>query len=188
MPSERFNLAIAAVLKHEGGFVDDSADPGGVTNFGISLRFLKKAGELDLDGDGHPDGDIDFDGDIDAEDIINMTRAQAIELYRNHFWLRYGYNRMPSGIGEKVFDLCVNMGPRQAHKLLQRALRSVGGSLVDDGVIGPKTRRVIRRYDNQTDLIVAALRSESAGFYRTLAALKIELKKYLNGWLNRAYS
>ena len=34
-----FELAIPIVLKHEGGFADNPADPGGATNFGISLRF-----------------------------------------------------------------------------------------------------------------------------------------------------
>lgn len=35
-----FNLAIPSVLRHEGGLVDDSSDPGGITNFGISKRCL----------------------------------------------------------------------------------------------------------------------------------------------------
>ena len=32
-----FNDAIPTVLRHEGGFVDSPNDPGGATNFGVSL-------------------------------------------------------------------------------------------------------------------------------------------------------
>ena len=36
-----FNDAIPTVLRHEGGFENDVNDPGGATNFGVSLRWLK---------------------------------------------------------------------------------------------------------------------------------------------------
>ena len=33
-----FNKAIAIILKHEGGYVNDPDDPGGETNMGITKR------------------------------------------------------------------------------------------------------------------------------------------------------
>ena len=53
----RFTAAVARVLEHEGGFVDDPVDPGGATNWGISLRYLKKAGAVDANVDGWLDDD-----------------------------------------------------------------------------------------------------------------------------------
>ncbi|MEM7197149.1 MAG: glycosyl hydrolase 108 family protein [Pseudomonadota bacterium] len=172
-----FQSAIAKTLAHEGGFVDDPADAGGATNWGISLRFLRAEGDI---------GDVDGDGDIDANDVRQMTRAEAIEIYRVKFWERYHYADLAGSIGEKLFDLCVNMGPRQAHKILQRALRACGFVVDEDGIIGPNTIRAA----NETDgtLLLVALRAEAAGFYRSLIAQKPALQKFQNGWLNRAYS
>ena len=78
-----FDKAIEVTLAHEGGFTDDPVDTGGATNWGVSLRFLKDAG--DLDGDGVLDGDLDGDGDVDYDDIKKMARAEAIRIYKLHF-------------------------------------------------------------------------------------------------------
>lgn len=189
-----FEDAVAVVLQHEGGFVDDPVDPGGATNFGVSLRFLRGLG--DLDGDGYLDGDLDRDGDVDAEDIRRMTREQAKAIYRSQWWDRYGYGQLGlPKVAAKVFDLSVNMGAHQAHKCLQRALGSVGLDLSDDGILGPASRRAIedvakaaRQGVNSEGALLAALRSEAAGFYRTLIAEKPAFAKYRRGWLRRAYS
>ena len=69
-----FESAVEKVLKHEGGYVDHANDPGGATNYGISLRFVKQSTGIDLDVDG--------DGDIDADDIKAMTPEQAKEIYK----------------------------------------------------------------------------------------------------------
>lgn len=185
-PEWAFQKALDVILEHEGGFVDDPDDPGGATNFGVSLRFLHSEGELDADGDGFHDFDFDKDGDVDAIDVRSMERFQAALIYREFWWDKYQYQLLPGEVAIKVFDLSVNMGARQAHKLLQRALRASGVEVVDDGLIGPATRRAI----DETDLcaLLPALRSEAAGFYRALTAARPPLKKYLKGWLRRAYS
>lgn len=79
----------------------------------------------------------------------------------------------------------MNVGPRQAVKLLQRALRSCGAHVADDGILGPLTKQAVQAA--HPDLLVAALRSEAAGFYRALAQQKPENEKFLKGWLNRCY-
>jgi lysozyme family protein len=175
-----FDTAVITVLKHEGGFVDDPKDPGGATNFGISLGFLKKIGELDLNGLLH--GDFDHDGEITAEDIKAMTREQAIELYRAHWWDKYQYERIVSQqIATKVLSLSVNMGGPQAHKCLQRAIRAVSGHLLlEDGIIGPKS--IVEVNNLNANELLASYRSEAAGFYRSL-----NKPRYINGWLSRAY-
>lgn len=160
-----FDRAVEVVLQHEGGLVDDPDDPGGITNHGISLRFLRR-----VRPGARPD------------EIRNLTRDEAIELYRRHFWERYGYGRLPDvSIATKVFDLSVNMGPRGAHVCLQRALRAAGEPVFEDGILGPKTLAAVHRA--RSDVLLAALRSEAAGYYRNRRR-----PKYIAGWLNRAYS
>lgn len=186
MSDTLFRHALDVVLAHEGGFVNDPDDPGGATNFGISLRWLAQAGELDLDGDGLADGDIDLDGDVDVDDIRAMTREDAAFFYRSHWWDRHDYGAFHLTIGTKVFDLSVNMGARQAHKVLQRACRACGHHIADDGILGPITRSTVNGIPPQ-DLIIA-LREAAAGFYRSLIAARPALGKYERGWLNRAYA
>lgn len=171
--------AVETVLAHEGAFVSDPRDPGGATNWGISLRFLRAQG-ADL-------GDVDGDGDIDAEDVRRLPQDVAVELYRREFWDRYLYGRLPEPVASKVFDLAVNMGPSSAHRCLQRACRACGFELVEDGVIGQETRRVCGSVSPPAAL-AAALRSEAAGFYRLLVARRPAFEAFETGWLNRAYS
>lgn len=173
-----FEPAIEIVLRHEGGFVDHPADPGGATNWGISLRFLVREG-IDLD--------LDADGDLDADDIRLMPRETAIKIYRERIWDRFGYAQIAGQeLATKVFDLAVNMGAAQSHKCLQRACWAAGAAIDDDGILGPVTLAAANKLPPAA--VLAALRSEAAGFYRLLAATRPSLAVFLTGWLRRAYS
>ena len=171
-----FEAAIPYVLEHEGGYSDHPYDAGGPTNFGVSLRLLRELGY-----------DVDHDGDVDAQDIAALSRTDAVLVFRRLWWDRYQYGALGSQlVAEKTFDLAVNMGAAQAHRLLQRALRASGGvELSEDGVLGPRTVTAARAADPWATR--AALRSEAAGFYRLLSAQKPSLAVFLGGWLRRAY-
>ena len=90
-----------------------------------------------------------------------------------------------SEIAIRVFILAVNIGPRNAHKCLQRALLACGEELDVDGIIGEHTKRLLLSNGHK---IIFPFRSEAAGFYRSLVAGRSELKPFLKGWLDRAYS
>ena len=186
-PDEVWTKAADNLLRIEGGKVTDHAGP---TNMGITLRFLSQAGTVDLDADGFLDGDYDRDGDIDQDDLNQMTAAEALALYKRTFWDRYDYGMLHANphVGIKLFDLAVNCGPRQAHKFLQRAARACSpgnADLVDDGLIGKRTLHAINQCNGSS--LLAAMRSEAAGFYRLLVIKKPDLDVFLNGWLRRAY-
>lgn len=194
MPSN-FDLALPIILEHEGGYVNNVHDPGGATNFGISLRYLQARG--DLDGDGFADGDIDRDGDIDADDIKAMMPTDAAQFYRTGFWYPGKYGLInDQELATKAFDLGVNMGIKQGAKCVQRALMAAGvGPIADDGAIGPITIAAINASDAL--VLLAATRSEAAGFYRALVLRNSALRKrmidvpdfsvFKKGWLRRAY-
>ncbi len=166
-----FEKAITVVLKNEGGFVNNPSDPGGATNFGISLEFYKTI---------IPDADI--------EDIRNLTKEMAIEVYQRQFWDKNKLGMIADQrIATKVFDFSVNMGAVNAIKCLQRAILATNNRKVDqDGIIGQNTLYAANH--SPPDCVLAALKSEAAGYYRCLATRKPTMGVFLNGWLSRAYS
>ncbi len=158
-----FNEAFGKLLLDEGGYVNDPNDAGGETKYGISKRTYPN------------------------EDIKNLTIDRAKAIYYEDFWLRARCNFFPKELGEKLFNLSVNCGIKQASIFLQRAVRAVTGvKLVEDGIIGTQTITAVGNGDSSQ--IVIAMRSEAAGFYRILAAKDISQEKFLEGWLNRVYS
>lgn len=157
-----FEKAIETVLKHEGGYVNDPADPGGETKFGISWRQYPNV------------------------DIKNLTREDAIEIYRRDYWKPYRFDEIDSqNVATKVFDLAVNMGHNRAFKVLQQALQAVKEKVVIDGVLGPRTLAAVNRVPGNE--LLPAIRSEAACYYRLLVAKRPDLVKFINGWMNRAY-
>jgi lysozyme family protein len=182
--TSHFDKAIEITLVHEGGFSNDAVDPGGATNWGVSIRFLTTdAG--DHDGDGFLDGDVDHDGDIDVDDIKNMTRDEAIKIYRYYFWDKYGYEAITDfTVAARVFDMTVNMGPKQTGKIVQRALNNCGSTLVVDGSIGKNTFATINC--TNSEMLMSEIRQEHAQFYLDLIADKPKFEKYRKGWLRRA--
>jgi lysozyme family protein len=162
MYSSKFLKAFEYLMYHEGGYVNDPKDAGGETKYGISKRSYPNL------------------------NIKDLTRDQACKIYFVDFWMKAKCEQIvDENITTKFFDLSVHAGIPQAVKLIQRALRSAGQSIVEDGIIGPTTLAAINKAD-PTDLL-AALKSESAGFYRLIAAVNPSQQKFINGWLNRAY-
>jgi len=109
-----FNEAFARLIKHEGGYVDHAADPGGATNYGITERVARANG---------------YTGDM--RDLpIDVAR----NIYRRLYWDTVRADDLPPAIRFHVFDAAVNSGPGQAVKWLQQA-----AGVKMDGRIGPQT-------------------------------------------------
>jgi lysozyme family protein len=174
-----FEAAIPTILAHEGGFVNNANDPGGATNFGVSLRWLR--------GQDIAIADIDHDGDVDADDIKALTSSIAAKFYQTMFWDKFGYGQVSDqNVATKLFDLAVNTGPVQAAKLIQRAASACGQQIDVDGKLGAHSYAAINAADPAS--LMFHLRDQSAAFYRNLVAKKPTLSTFLAGWLRRAYS
>lgn len=171
-----FEVAIKTLLQDEGGFVNDPRDKGGATKYGISLKWLTSLEHL-------PEELGIADKRITAETIEKLTEAQAILLYRNYFWEPHRYERiLDQRIATKTFDFTVNAGSKASHTALQWALRASGHDKIPiDGILGTQTLKAVNAAD--TPVLLAALRSEMAGYYRSLKQPHFEA-----GWLTRAYA
>ena len=125
------------IVAREGGFVNDPDDPGGATNFGVTIHTMRRLG-LDLTGDGQ----------VDVGDVRRLTRAQATEIFIEHYFQRPRIGELPTLVQASVFDMYVNAGGN-AIKILQRLLREMGFDVAVDGALGPQsigaTSRAMRR-------------------------------------------
>ena len=198
--SPRYDAAFRGLMKAEGGHVNDPADRGGETQYGISLRFLKAEGALDADGDGLADYDLDMDGDIDGADIRLVTPGVAKALYHQCFWQPLGAEQLVRPLGEMLFDQAVNGGLKAARKLLQRAINNCAMStfkragpralLTVDGQIGPRTRELLLWVLQYPALgmpaLTSAYREAAKARYRAIAANNPSQRRFLNGWIARA--
>lgn len=169
IPAQR--AALRWIHPIEGGYVDDPSDPGGATQYGISLRYLRGKGAA---------GDIDGDGDIDAADVRALTRTQAEQFFIEDCWHPCRCDEMPAQIAIAVFDHAVNAGTGSAIRLIQEMLR-----LKVDGIVGPKTLRAIEHAD--AGELLAYYLARRARYYRDIVAANSSLVRFLDGWLNRLF-
>lgn len=110
-----FETAMNFVWQWEGGFSNDPDDPGGATNFGITLRTAIENGM-----------DIDHDGDVDVDDIRKMTPEAAMVVYKNKYWSPI-FNAVPNipwAVAIAGFDAAVNCGPARAKKWVVDAMKT----------------------------------------------------------------
>lgn len=147
-----FDQAVKFVLgkQIEGGYVNDPRDPGGETNFGISKR-------------AHP-----------REDIKNLTRERAIEIYKASYWDSNRCDELPPALAVAVFDAAVNQGGSIAILLMQRAL-----GVTADGVIGPVTLAAAAKADEEDAVI------ELLGWRLHRYAHTRNSSTFMRGWSNR---
>ena len=113
-----FERCLALVLKSEGGFVNNPADPGGMTNLGVT----KKTYEAWVNRT------------VDEAEMRGLTPDDVAPLYQRNYWDKVAANSLPVGVDYCLFDTAVNSGPSQAVKFIQRAL-----NVVVDGVLGQQT-------------------------------------------------
>jgi lysozyme family protein len=170
---DKFDYAVNVVLQHEGGISDNPNDPGGLTNFGITKSFLI-------------DNKILTPHDYNKEYIRSLTRNEAINLYRTYIWYKYHYGLFYSlEIATKVFDMTVNMGVNQSHKLLQKSINFMSKDpILVDGVLGVKT--ITAANSLPASYLHEELREQCKNFYNNLVKQEPKMYWALPGWLNRA--
>ncbi|MEN6533981.1 MAG: glycosyl hydrolase 108 family protein [Bryobacteraceae bacterium] len=156
--------ALPFVLKHEGGWSDNPADPGGATMHGVTQAVAQKHGIMTKDA------------------LKAITPTQVESIYRSDYWRFDGID--DQRVATKIFDMAVNFGPKAAISMVQDALNDIGAYLNPDGVYGPKTEAAINAVHPIEMLTM--LRNESEYRYRSIVASRPESAQFLPGWLRRA--
>lgn len=106
--SVSFDQVFDRLMDIEGGYVNDPDDPGGETKFGVSKR-------------SYP-----------FEDIAELTRERAKEIWHADFWKKINADKLYDGVAYQLSDFAFHSGPETAIRKFQLALR-----VSDDGHWGP---------------------------------------------------
>lgn len=160
-----FAAALAHVLEMEGGYTDDPADPGGPTNFGLTLTDLAAERGVAV---------ATANRSALLADLRAITTDEVRGIYAKRYWVPSRAADLPAGLALMHFDAAVNMGLGTAARLLQQA---VGAEA--DGEIGPRTLAAALQADAGAAIgRYADLRRDR---YRALAGFA----RFGRGWLNR---
>jgi lysozyme family protein len=165
------------LLRREGGFVDDPADRGGATNFGITEAVARAAGF--------------------AGSMRDLPRVTALAIYRDRYWSAPGFDAVAAlnpRVAAELFDTGVNMGVGTATAFLQRSLNALNRQGRDwpdievDHRIGSQTlsalRGLLRVRDHDGEaVLLKALRALKGARYIAIAEARPANERFLFGWL-----
>ena len=162
----RFQHALKVVLGHEGGYVNDKADRGGATNFGVTTSTYH-AYLLERNRPLKP--------------VAEITQAEVEDIYSN-YWRDAHCSYLVEPLDLLVFDSAINHGPNRAIKLLQRAL-----GVDEDGICGRNTLAALHE-----EVVAVGVESvcqqylnEREAFYDRIIERDPTQAKFARGWGNR---
>jgi lysozyme family protein len=169
---------VDAVIDREGGFVDNPADKGGPTCFGITQAVARAHGY--------------------AGPMRLLPRSEAVAIYLRLYWLRPRFDEVAARnarLAAELFDTGVNMGPAVAVTFLQRALTALNRNgtdypdLTPDGRVGPVTLAALdaflhtRGKGSGETVLLRALEALQGERYLRLAERRPANEAFLYGWL-----
>ena len=157
--SDNFNLCLGLLLQHEGGFVNDSRDNGGMTNLGVTIRTWEE-------WVGHP---------VSEKEMRNLTPLMVGPLYKRKYWDGL-CDDLVSGLDYAVFDVAVNSGRGRAIKLLQSC---VGATT--DGGYGSITSALVKKESSDPVRLIELFCAKRLEFLSQLKSFPV----FGKGWSKR---
>lgn len=185
-----YKKALAVVLKHEGGYVDDPVDRGGETYRGVARRFHPDwAGWRRIDTLRKKTG---FPGSLDADKALQKAVA---DFYRRHYWSPIQGDKLGDDtLAQELLDTAVNMGVRRAARFFQEALNLLNrnqknyADLIVDGWLGAKSLAALDelvKRDRNTRYLLKLLNALQAAHYIEIMRSNPSQERFARGWLNR---
>lgn len=128
-----YDEAMARVFEDEGGYSNDAGDPGGPTNFGITIGDARHY----------------WKHNATAADVRSMPKSVAETIYAAHYAQPVRYDDLPPGVDYAVFDYGINSGIYRGAKVLQEYV-----GVKEDGNIGDLTVAAAQKAPDPAKLIV----------------------------------
>ena len=94
MVAETYDAAMVRVFADEGGYTNDPKDPGGATNWGITIYDARKY----------------WLPNATPADVRAMPKSVASEIYRKHYADPILYDQLPAGADYSELDAAINSG------------------------------------------------------------------------------
>lgn len=166
------NLFAPKLLKTEGGYVNDPADKGGATKYGVTLDTWKKKGK---------NQDKNNDGQVDAEDIKLLDLNDFKLILKIGYWdqCKGDYIKNQS-IAEIIIDwnyLSGTIAPKEVQRIL---------GLQIDGEIGTQTLLAINNADQAK--LHASIKQARFDHIQRIIKSNPSQKKFEKGWNARIES
>lgn len=162
--SNALTTALELTLQFEGGFVDNKADLGGATNYGITQRTYDK---------------FRIDNNLHTQNVKFLKMDEVREIYRTRYWKPSQAELMVLPLAVVQFDTAVLFGVGGAIKFLQEAL-----GVTADGIFGPGTLAAFRTNNNKKT--AQKIIDKRIIFHKKRVEEDPSQKIFLQGWLNRA--
>lgn|SRR3990167_1919257 len=158
MALHTYDESLRRLLGHEGNYTNHPSDPGGPTNWGITIHDYRKY----------------IKSGATAADVRAMSIDEAKGIYRLKYWDAMRCSELPAGVDYCVFDYGVNSGTGRAPKVLQRVL-----GVPVDGVVGDLTMRALAERD--ASAVIVAICDERLRFLQNLKTWPV----FGRGWGRR---
>ncbi|MCT4705292.1 hypothetical protein MUA03_05100 [Enterobacteriaceae bacterium H16N7] len=171
------NPVIDGIFMKEGGYVNNPADKGGPTNWGITEAVARAHG---------------FKGDMQ-----DLTRDEAYSIIEEDYWLRPGLDKLSQisiPVAFKLCDTAVHIGPNYPGRWLQQWLNLFNQrqkhypDITVDGVIGEKTRSSLQQYlswrgTEGEEVLLKAINCSQGNYYLTISEKREANEEFIYGWL-----
>jgi lysozyme family protein len=163
--SKQFDNAFDLIIGVEGGFVDNKADHGGATNWGITISTLSSV----------------LGRTATVIDVKSLTKESAKRIYLEKYWSKMSLDLVASELLQQlIFDQCVNFGCGKIVSRLQDILKIPKTILIDQATI---------KAINECDRLKLAF-----DFVKATQKAYIDIVKhdqtqlvFVSGWLNRSF-
>ncbi|ARP98206.1 glycoside hydrolase family 108 protein [Pseudorhodoplanes sinuspersici] len=156
---DTYDEALKRLLAHEGGYTNHPSDPGGPTNFGITIHDYRKY----------------VKPNATAADVRAMKLDEAKAIYRIKYWDTQRCDELPAGIDYSVFDYGVNSGIGRSGRVLRRVV----GLPDTTHVVTDEVLRAVSRRDPKA--LVTAINDERLRFLKSLKTWPV----FGKGWGRR---
>ncbi len=155
------------VFVHEGGYTNHPSDPGGPTNWGVTIFDAQKyAAEF---------GWLPAGRKVTAADVKAMPKWFAEKVYDAKYWDALRGDELSSGLDYSMYDYGINSGIGRAGKVLRRVV----GLPDNDWRVTDEVLRAVAERDAKQ--LIAALNDERLRFLKSLKTWPV----FGKGWERR---